>query len=387
MRGNVGVAAVAGLVLLPAAASGQAAPRSLADVGGDLVRFEVLEEERVVEVVVGPVHLAADMEHLRLPVQMTTFPVDGWLHGFEWVMRDGSGNELPRSLLHHVNLIDPDNRELFNPTARRVMAAGNETGAQRMPRLLGYPIEAGQRLLVSSMFSNTTGREIEDAYLHVRLFYSEEGDGLIQPRDVYPFYVDVMGPVGEKDFPVPPGRTVHYWEGSPAIDGRLLAIGAHLHEYADHIRLEDVTTGRVIWRAEPERDAAGRVVGVPSSKLFWRLGVKLYKDHVYRAVVEYYNPTDAPAPSRGMGAIGGIVWASKDAEWPEFSRSDEVYVADLRNTLEAPFRAAAHEHGHQSSEETAPREEAGEHEAGHRDQTHGTAKAGGSRVSVGTRTR
>jgi hypothetical protein len=38
----------------------------------------------------------------------------------------------------------------------------------------------------------------------VRFFYSTESDRLIQPRDIFPFYLDVMGPLGAKDFPLPP---------------------------------------------------------------------------------------------------------------------------------------------------------------------------------------
>lgn len=308
----------------------------------DLARVVAHPDRNELEIVIGPVELPAGTGHLRLPIQLVEIPVAGWLHGFEWEIRDAEGRELPDRLLHHVNLVDPDNRELFGPVPRRVMAAGRETSRERIPRLLGYPVEAGTRLLVVSMFANATDRDHPRAYLHVRLFYSAEDGRWIRPRTVYPFYLDVMGFVGPKSFPLPPGKATRAWEGSPAIDGRILGVGGHLHDYATALRLVDVTAGETLWEAEPERDERGRVIGVPTARYWWRGGIPIRKGHVYRIEVEYHNPTDRPAPDGAMGAIGGVVWASGDSEWPPLDRRHPDYVADLRNTLEEPFRSGGH---------------------------------------------
>lgn len=318
-----------------------------------LVRLQQHPDEDALEVVVGPVSLEAGGPHLRTPVQLVELPIRGWLHGFTWEIRDGEGRALPDELLHHVNFIDPDARELFAPIPRRVLAAGRETKKQEMPGILGYPLEADTRLLVSAMFANPTGRGVSEAYLHVRLLYSEEDDHLIDPRPVYPFYLDVMGPVGPKEFDVPPGRKVVSWEGSPAIPGRMLAIGGHLHDYADSLRFIDVTEDEVVWEATPTVNEEGRVTGVPTSKLWWRGGVKVEPDHTYRIEVVYRNPLDRPAPDRGMGAIGGILLASGDAEWPPLDRRERAYAADLRNTLEKPFESGGHGHGEHTHEAPA----------------------------------
>lgn len=308
-------------------------------------RVEVVAhpEARELELIVGPVNLEAGGHHLRLPVQLAELPIEGWIHGFEWRITDAQGRKLPDDLLHHVNLIDPDHRELFAPIARRVLAAGRETPQQSLPSLLGYPVDRGTRLLVSAMFASPDRRDYRDVSLHLRIPYSRPGDRLIDPRSVYPFYLDVMGPVGPKDFAVPPGYTEKFWEGSPAVDARVLALGGHLHDYARELRLEDVTEGEVVWRTEPNTEGRGHVVSVPTSKPWWKGGIKLRKEHTYRIVVEYYNPTDRPAPDGGMGAIGGAVLADPEA-WPTFDRTDAAYVADLRNTLRAP-RMLGHRHG------------------------------------------
>ena len=312
-----------------------------------LIDVRVHAADREFEIVVGPVSLPAGGPHLRPPVQLAEVPVAGWMHGFSWQMKDGEGNPLPERLLHHVNLIDPDNRELFSAVPRRVLAAGRETKSEFLPGALGYPLAPGTRVLVSAMFAPLAAASHDEAFLHIRLPYTPFDDpGLIGPVDIYPFYLDVMGPVGEKEFPLPPGTHGMSWEGSPAVDGRILGIGGHLHDYGDWIRLEDVTAGKVIWETGPEVDGEGRTVGVPTSRLWWRGGVRVRKDHVYRISVQYSNPLGHPAPDGGMGAIGGIIIAA-DEDWPEFSREHPDYVQDLRNTLEKP-NEAAHGHGHAS---------------------------------------
>ncbi len=313
--------------------------------GSEYVRVEDHPDERVTDFVIGPLNLPADMGHMRLPIQLAEIPVDGWLHGFEVKMEDGEGRALPMDLLHHVNFIDPDKRDVFAPIARRVIAAGRETSQKKMPSLFGYPIQAGDRLIISSMFANPVGEDIAEAYLRVRISYSLKEDGFVQPRDVYPFYLDVMGPVGAKDFAVPPGKTVHAYEASPVIEGRILGIGGHLHDYAKVLRLEDVTADKVLWEAEPEYDDEGRLVGVSESRLWMTGGIKVSRDHVYRIYVEYENPMSHPTPDGGMGEIGGVIWASKDVVWPDFRRDDPAYVADLINTIEAPKKAGGHGHG------------------------------------------
>lgn len=308
----------------------------------EYVEVRTLSEKREVEFRIGPIELTSGMDHLRLPIQMAEFPVDGWIHGFEIQMVDGQGNPIPMDLLHHVNFIDPDKRELFSPISRRVMAAGRETSTERLPRIVGYPVAEGDRMMIVAMFADPLEKDFSDATLVVRFFYSAESDGFIQPRNVYPFYLDVIGPLGVKDFPVPPGKTVKSWEGKPAVDGRILGIGGHLHDYATRLSLIDVTSGETVWEARPNGEPGGHVTGVPSDKFIWSLGKKIYADHTYRIEVEYANPTGESTPDGGMGAIGGVVWVGKDVEWPEFDRTDDTYIADLTNTLTAPERM----HGH-----------------------------------------
>src|SRR5690606_634194 len=99
----------------------------------------------------------------------------------------------------------------------------------------------------------------EGVRLRVRMPHTVEGDWPA-PRRVYPFYVDVTPPAAAHGFDLPPGRSEQSWEGSPAVSGRILGMGGHLHTYAVELRFEDATEGKVIWRSTPILDDDGQVV-------------------------------------------------------------------------------------------------------------------------------
>lgn len=315
----------------------------IAGVAGDLVSVSIDSVANRIDLTIGPVALPAGLPGLRLPIQLAELPLHGWLRGFDWEIRDSRGRVHSPDLLHHFNLIDPDRRELFSPVARRVLAFGRETEGQKLPALVGYPLQSGTRALLVTMFANPGSESIDSAYLHLRLDYTPYKRA-IQPLSVFPFHLDVAGPVGEKDFPVPPGRTVTAWEGSPAVDARILAIGGHVHDYARVLRLEDITTGDVIWTADLD-EADGRVRGVSRTMAWKRGGIALYAAHRYRALVEYDNPTTQPTLHGGMGVIGGIALV-RDG-FPTFDRDNNDYTTDLANVISAPLRAqGGHAHGH-----------------------------------------
>lgn len=342
-----GVAGIAFLGLAsPTVAAGQATPATEAvkppalPIGrNELVRIVDRAGERVIEYVIGPMELDSGIPHLRAPIQMVEMTIAGWFHGFDVSMKDREGNRIPIETLQHVNFIDPGQRELFSPVARRVMAAGAETSRQTLPTLIGYPVQPGDHLLIAAVFANPTGADIPAAYLHVEFNYSLEGENLIEPRNVYPFQLDVMGFVGEKEFVVPPGRSKRAWQGSPAVEGRILGIGGHTGDYATRLRLVNVTSGAVLWDISPILDDEGRLREIPRSEMWRSLGTRIFTDQVYRIEVEYDNPLDIPAPGGGMGEIGGVILVAKGIAWPRMEPTNPSYVADLENTLTAPDRA------------------------------------------------
>ena len=281
---------------------------------------------------IGPVDLPPDATHhdvIQPEVRAVTLPDDGWLQGYSFDLVDRDGRPIPNRVLHHLNLVAPERRELFSPIMLRLGAAGPETAPVKLPRLLGSPVRKGDTLVLAAMLHNPTHERYAGARIRVRMPYVPAASR-VKPVSVYPFWVDVMPPAGKHDFDLPPGRSETYWEGSPALPGRILAAGGHMHRYALVLRFEDRTASRVIWEATAQTDSAGQVVGVPTKYFLWPPGATVDPSHVYRLSVVYDNPTGATIPEGGMGAFGGIFIPTGDRGWPEVVRSHPEYGEDVR---------------------------------------------------------
>ncbi|MHB1168324.1 MAG: hypothetical protein ACYC28_03485 [Longimicrobiales bacterium] len=260
-------------------------------------------------------------------------PASGWLRGYRTELVDANGDTVPSVLLHHMNLMTPDRRELFSPIMQRVAAAGHETAPVELPRMLGYPVAAGERLLLKAMVHNPTDVDYEGVRVRVRMPFTP-GEARLAPMHVFPFYLDVMPPAGTHAYDMPPGRSEKSWEGSPAVEARILALGGHLHKYAEVLRLEDVTDGRVLWETTPIVDDAGNVIGMPQDYLIRKLGIKLDPSHTYRLTAVYDNPTGETIPDGAMGAVGGVVLVDRSAAWPGVDPQDPQYALDVHTQVE-----------------------------------------------------
>ncbi|MFN2431988.1 MAG: hypothetical protein ABR599_04080 [Gemmatimonadota bacterium] len=303
----------------------------------DFIQVVERAERGEMALVIGPVNLPAGASHeagghgAMVPLQEIAIPRAGWIHGFEADMVDADGAPLRESFLHHVNVIDPDHRELFSPISRRIMAAGPETGRKELPGSMGLPVEAGHRLLVRAVFHNPGGEPLEDGYLRIRFLFTPARAGDAR-AGIFPVYLDVRPPVGEKSFDLVPGESEQSWEGSPAVSGRLLGGAGHMHQYGRSLRLEDVTTGGLLWKVEPLTDEEGRILSIPPGEFWKKGGLPLRSDHVYRLTVSYDNPTDEVIPGGGMGTLGGFFLPEPGESWPPVVKDDPLYLADLRHT-------------------------------------------------------
>jgi hypothetical protein len=285
-----------------------------------------------------PVDLPAHAMHhdiLQPPVSRVELLATGSVYGFRVEVVDSAGRLLPQELIHHFNVIDPGARELFLPISHRLLAAGQETGEEKVPWLLfGHPVRAGETLIVSAMLHNPTAVSYHGVRVRLVLDYTPTG----RPWPFFKAYtwqMDVSFPVGDKSFDLPPGRSERWYEGSPAIPGTMVAIGGHLHEYGVALEFRDVTARKVIWRAKPETDSASHIVRIPVGKLYsiTRLGAHVEPGHRYRITVVYENPTGAVIPGGGMGVVGGLFIPDRHTVWPPIDQSDSLFQADLRQAL------------------------------------------------------
>jgi hypothetical protein len=325
-----------------------------ADEGMLAVAYDSGTDELVFEL--EPVDLPADAGHdgVRQPEPREgTVPVNGWVHGYRVELVDKNGQPVPQAVVHHVNIIIPGRRELFSPIMQRLGAVGHETAPVNLPSVIGYPLSQGDKVLLSAMLHNPTGQAWEGVRVRVRMPHVNR-DRLVRPMRVYPFYLDVMPPAGIHEYDLPAGKSETAWEGRPAVSGRILGVGGHVHKYATSLRLEDVAAQQVIYEAKPILDAEGNVVGMPQDYLIWKLGLQIHSDRTYRLVVSYDNPTGAEIPGGGMGALGGIMVPDGDAQWPAIDPRDPDYMKDVAITMRQDEASRADAAGRAHQPDAAP---------------------------------
>ena len=313
------VAVAAGMVLATSAAA-QAPSMRIVEKGNELA------------IEYGPLQLPARATRQDLtqpPPLVLTLPADGWMRGYAVEMVDRTGRPLPRVLLHHMNVIAPDKRDLFGNVMLRVGAASAETADISLPRVVGFRGKRGDSLVVSLQFHNPTDTAYHDVTLRARVPFTR-ATSAVGAMTIYPLSV-AIGPKDKPNvFDLPPGRSEHHWEGSPAVAGRILGLSGHLQRYGVLLRLEDRTANKVLWEAKPKVDSSGAVTEMPVSRFIATWGKPIRPDHVYRLTAVYENPTGRTIPEGGAGVMGGIMLLSRGAHWPSVDPSHPDYVADVR---------------------------------------------------------
>ena len=275
-----------------------------------------------------PVDLPAGALHDAIPQPpplATTLPRSGWIRGFTLSIEDAGGRPVPQVVIHHVKLLTPDRRDLFSPAMRHLLAAGSETQPLMLPALFGYRVEAGDSVLLSGMVHNPTDTSWKGVRIRLHVQYTADQEWP-EPVHVLPFFMHVTEPGMPSHYDLPPGPSQRSWDLRPAIPGRILGVGGHIHRYGTRLRIEDVTSGDVIWDATVKRDANGNVVDVPRSYFILRTGVPIHPDRVYRVTAYYDNPTNDTLREGGMGAVAGIFLPDGDAAYPAIDRTDPVYL-------------------------------------------------------------
>ena len=291
-------------------------------------------DRRELTIILGPIDLPARSSHHmeQLPVQEGTVPYDLTVRSYRSEIFDGEGRPVPRIVLHHMNLLDPGRRELFLPIMLRVLAASHETPPVSVPGwLFGVPMRGGSTFWALAMLHNPTEQSYEDVSVRLVLGYTRAEH--LPLYSMVPFHLDTMFPeTSTKAFDLPPGTTTRSYDASPAVRGLIVGLSGHLHRYATRLKLEDLTSGEVLYDVRPEVDESGHIEEIPVLTHAGRgLGALVEPDHVYRVTAEYYNPTDETIVDGGMGAVaGGFIPLGS---WPAANPRDPLYRADYEWVL------------------------------------------------------
>jgi hypothetical protein len=266
-------------------------------------------------------------------------PESGWLHAWEYSLTDVTGQAAPRGTLHHFKVMSPGQRELFSEVMLHVVAAGDETALVSLPKELGYRLEAGDSLLVSAMLHNPTHADLRGLRLQVTIRYSPEGSWH-PPLSVVPFFAHVAPDWQSVSYDLPAGRSERSVELVPAIDGRILGLGGHLHRWGVALVLQSLPDEQIIWEARSTLASDGTILDIPRERFFWTPGPKFLAGRKYRLTAIYDNPTGEIIAQGGMGTIGGVV--VPEERWPDVDRTSEVYLWYLSRELGGSSAHHAH---------------------------------------------
>jgi hypothetical protein len=329
----------------PAAAQEHGHHAAAADSGrpGGLSRVVDRGDELLFEY--GPVSLPARATHddvRQPPTLLFALPTDGWMRGYAVELVDSAGRRVSQRVLHHMNLVERGRRDLFTHAMARIAAAGAETSPVVLPRVVGLRGAKGDTLAMTLMFHNPTDTSWSGVTLRVRVPFTR-ASSRVGAVSVYPLSLAIGPKDRPNTFDLPPGKSEHFWEGSPSVEGRILGLSGHLHRYGVALRLEDRTEGKVLWEVRPQRDSAGEVLAMPVSRFVWSGGKRVRPDHVYRLTAVYDNPEGRTIPDGGMGVLGGLMMLARGKQWPAMDRQHPDYLADARALFGDP--AAGHQHG------------------------------------------
>jgi len=258
------------------------------------------------------------------------WPADGYIHGFALELRDGDGNRLARSLMHHLIAVNFDRRMFAYPVAERLFGIGTETGDVRLPRAMGVPLEAGQDIGFYVMWDNSTGETVDDVYVRLALPWTPAAEaGAIV--EVLPFYVDVNVGIGSTNaYDLEPGHSVRTYEFQPPLAGRLIIASGHLHDFGTAVRLEDARTGEVLLDITPKLDENGLIDGISREIMGVRRGgIRLEEGRTYRVVGVYDSPLAETVPLGAMAHLVGLIAPDDKSRWPEADPHSEIWALDL----------------------------------------------------------
>jgi len=310
------------------------------------MHFNAERAEAVVSI--GELHIPVEAHYDHAGHDTTvqfTWPEDGWVHGYRIDLLDSEGVPLAREYLHHAGVAELGRRQLAYPKPLRLFAVGRETQPVMLPKSMGIRMSEGDAIVVYFALVNPGDQEIHDATLQITLAWSPAESGT--PTEIFPLILNANpDALGSSLFDLPPGRTEMSSEVVFPVGGRIRAMGAHLHDHAVHIRLEDGITGRVLVTLEASLDRAGRLRKIDTAYFqLTRGGLRVKAHHPYRIVAVYNNPTGETIRQGAMAYMAGPFVPEDPALWPQVEAGDPIYQEELAR-MSVPLDSAVSERPH-----------------------------------------
>jgi hypothetical protein len=283
--------------------------------------------------------------HTAESYHVISWPVTGWMRGYEVELLDSTGVALPRHMLHHAGMANVNRRQIAYPMAERIFAAAHETGAVTLPGRYGVPVSAGHQLALYFALVNPGSAPVTGAVLRVRLRWAPVESPV---TGILPFYASAKADTRESiSFDIPEGRSETSGEFTLPSGGWLRALGGHLHDHGVELRLEDAGSNKVLARIRAHRDSAGALLSIERTRFALKgKGLRLRANRRYRVVAVYDNRTGHVITGGAMGFLAGAFIPENLSAFEHAAASDPRFEADVaRLTSRAPASVAHGAHG------------------------------------------
>ena len=279
------------------------------------------------------------------------WPVQAMGRGFRVAITDSTGKKISQRFLHHLQIINSDRRQLLLPLDEKIMAIGRETSSLILPETIGMPLSSGSQMRIKIMWGNETPDDMNGVRLTLRIRYSP-ANLVPTPTTVLPISIDVADAPGQPNtFTIPPGDFSASREFIMPVDGRLLALSGHMHDWGAGLMLQEVASGKVLADFVTTMDSAGRITHMPR-KLYGisGAGLRLRAQRRYRIVARYHNPTGAPITS-AMGHLDGLIQPDDLRRWPVQGSKAMAYQTEGVNSITQAPLVARDSDGHQHQDD------------------------------------
>jgi hypothetical protein len=260
------------------------------------------------------------------------WPVDGWARGVKLKIVDGNGNPLPRRLIHHVNVVNFARRQLLYPMPERMIALGQETEDIHLPSSVGIPVSAGMPMALLVMWDNESAHPISGVTLEMTIEYLP-ANMTPRPLSVLPLYMDVVWPVAhDVDFDLPAGKSQKSAQFTFPLDGRIIGVGGHEHDFGTGITLYDVSgsSPHQVVHLTTHLGPDGRMLSIQRQLPgITGSGIRLRQGHVYRLVGTYDNTTGKELVKGAMIHMACLFAPDHVDQWPAVPANDSAYQSDM----------------------------------------------------------
>lgn len=127
---------------------------------------------------------------------------------------------------------------LFSGGNERFFAAGNERTVMTMPPGYGYHVKSSDDWGLIMHLMNMTSQE-RDVVFEFTFTWQQSA------TSVEPIWFDI-DQCDDSELPIPAGYSDTHWDWNSSLNGRIVAIGGHVHDRGISISLENVNTGEII---------------------------------------------------------------------------------------------------------------------------------------------